>query len=132
MPDSTTLLSLADEQYVLLTTTRRTGAAVPTPVWIARDGESLVVTTGAESGKVKRMRHTPAVTLQACDRMGTPHHDAPVVHAHATVHDDDASRERLDAALSEKYGVQYAAIRAMGKLRGRRASESIVVRLTAE
>ncbi len=131
MTDSTALLALADEQYVLLTTTRRTGVAVPTPVWVARDGDTLVVTTGAESGKVKRLRHTPRVTLQACDRAGTPHAAAPVIEAHATVHDDAASRDRLDAALSEKYGVQYAAIRAMGKLRGRRANESVVVRLSA-
>lgn len=131
MTDSTDLLDLANEQYVLLTTTRRSGVAVPTPVWVARDGDSLVVTTGAESGKVKRMRHTPAVTVQACDRVGTPHEGAPVVRAQATVHDDAAARERLDAALSEKYGVQYAAIRAMGTLRGRRASESICVRLSS-
>lgn len=131
MTDSTALLALADEQYVLLTTTRKTGVDVPTPVWVARDGDTLVVTTGAESGKVKRLRHTPRVTLQACDRSGNPHRAAPIVEARATVHDDAASRERLDAALSEKYGVQYAAIRAMGKLRGRRANESVVVRLTA-
>ena len=129
--EPTALLDLADEQYVLLTTTRRSGISVPTAVWIARDGDALVVTTGADSGKVKRMRHTPAVTLQACDRAGTPRAGAPVFDAHATVHDDEASRERLDAVLSEKYGVQYAAIRAMGKLRGRRASASIVVRLSA-
>ncbi len=41
------LLALADEQYVLLTTTRRSGDRVPTPVWVARDGDALVVTTGA-------------------------------------------------------------------------------------
>lgn len=125
------MLDLADEQYVLLTTTRRSGDTVPTPVWVARDGDALVVTTGAESGKVKRIRHTPGVTLQACDRAGNRNEGAPVIDAVATVHDDAASRERLDAALNEKYGLQYAAIRAMAKLRGRRADESIVVRLTA-
>ncbi|MDO9589630.1 MAG: PPOX class F420-dependent oxidoreductase [Microcella sp.] len=125
------LLDLADEQYVLLTTTRRSGVEVPTPVWAARDGDSLVVTTGAESGKVKRMRHTPRVTLQACDRAGTPHARAAVIEAQATVHDDASSRERLDAALHEKYGLQYAAIRAMSRMRGRAAASSIVVRLTA-
>lgn len=126
------LLALADEQYVLLTTTRRSGDRVPTPVWVARDGDGLVVTTGAEAGKVKRIRHTPRVTLQACDRVGRPRDGAPVIVAHATVHDDEASRAALDAALSEKYGVQYAAIRAMGRLRGRRSPGSVVLRLVAE
>lgn len=131
MTDSTDLLALADEQYVLLTTTRRSGVAVPTPVWVARDGDALVVTTGADSGKVKRIRHTPLVTLQACDRMGKPNDGSPVHEAHATVHDDVESRERLEAAMSSKYGVQYAAIRAMSTLRGRAASASVVVRLSA-
>jgi len=126
------LLALADEQYVLLTTTRRSGDRVPTPVWVARDGDGLVVTTGAEAGKVKRIRHTPRVTLQACDRVGRALDGAPVIVAHATVHDDEASRAALDAALSEKYGVQYAAIRAMGRLRGRRSPGSVVLRLVAE
>lgn len=131
MTDSTALLDLADEQYVLLTTTRRSGVAVPTAVWVARDGDSLLVTTAAKAGKVKRVRHTPSVTLQACDRMGNPHDGSAVVAACATVHDDAESRERLEAALSKKYGAQYAAIRAMQKLRGRSLNESVVVRLVA-
>lgn len=125
------LLALADEQYVLLTTTRRTGERVPTPVWVARHDDVLLVTTGAEAGKVKRIRHTPRVTLQACDRVGRPLAGAPVVEAHATVHDDEATRAALDAALDAKYGVQYAAIRAMSRLRGRRGPGSVVVRLAA-
>lgn len=125
------VVALADHQYVLLTSTRRTGVPVPTPVWVARHGDALLVTTGAEAGKVKRVRHTPRVTLQACDRVGTPLAGASVVEAHASVHDDDETRAHLEAALSAKYGVQYAAIRAMGALRGRRAPRSVVLRLVA-
>ncbi len=127
----TPFVALATEQYVLLTTTRRSGVPVATPVWVARHDDALLVTTGAEAGKVKRVRHTPQVTLQACDRVGTPLAGAPVVDAIASVHEDDASRTHLDAALSAKYGLQYAAIRAMGRLRGRRAPSSVVVRLVA-
>ncbi|MEN9620960.1 MAG: hypothetical protein RL499_1153 [Actinomycetota bacterium] len=129
--DAAAIAALADEQYVLLTTTRRNGVAVPTPVWVAPHEGALVVTTGAEAGKVKRMRHTPKVTLQACDRVGKPLEGAPVVEAHATVHDDEQSMTQLEAALSAKYGVQYAAIKAMSKLRGRRAPGSVMVRLSA-
>lgn len=125
------VVALADHSYVLLTTTRRSGVAVPTPVWVARHGDALLVTTGAEAGKVKRVRHTPRVTLQACDRVGTPLTDAPVIEAVASVHDDEQSRAHLEAALSAKYGVQYAAIRAMSRLRGRRSPGSVVLRLVA-
>jgi uncharacterized protein len=123
------LLALGDEQYVLLTTTRRSGVDVPTPVWVARDDDALIVTTGADSGKVKRIRHTPRVTLQACDRAGRPHEDAPIMTARASVLDDDAARERLDEVYVAKYGAQYRALRALGRARGRSRSASVVVRI---
>ena len=61
---------LPRSEYVSLTTFRRTGVAVATPVWAAADGESLVVWTRADSGKVKRLRHTSRVTVAPCDVRG--------------------------------------------------------------
>ena len=46
---------LGDEAYVSLVSFRRDGREVPTAVWIAPDGEDLVVYTNAKSGKVKRI-----------------------------------------------------------------------------
>ena len=53
MPTETTFDDLADEKFVSLTTFRKNGVGVPTPVWIGRDGDALVVTTPVGSGKVK-------------------------------------------------------------------------------
>src|SRR5215475_405959 len=58
------------EHYVSLTTFRRDGTAVPTPVWLAGDGTALYVWTPTRSGKVKRIRRRPEVTLAACDARG--------------------------------------------------------------
>ena len=58
------------QEFVSLTTFRRTGASVATPVWIAPDGDVLVVTTPVESGKVKRLRPDPRVELRPCSRRG--------------------------------------------------------------
>ena len=44
---------LRRSEYISLTTYRRTGVPVPTPVWAAPDGDSLVVWTRADSGKEK-------------------------------------------------------------------------------
>lgn len=123
------LLALGAEKYVLLTTTRRSGVDVPTAVWVGRDGDELVVTTAATAGKTKRIRHTPRVTLQACDRAGNPDDGAPIIEGRAIVDDSDAARERLDTLLSGKYGAAYAAIRAMGRMRGRSRSSSVVLRI---
>ena len=61
---------LGDERFVSLTTFRRSGERVSTPVWVGRDGDALVVTTPQASGKVKRIRNNPRVELCSCSRMG--------------------------------------------------------------
>jgi len=57
------LEQLSTEEFLLLTTFRRSGEAVGTPVWVVRDGSHLLVTTGQQTGKVKRIRHTPGSAL---------------------------------------------------------------------
>jgi uncharacterized protein len=64
------LLPLADARFVSLTTFRRSGEAVSTPVWVGRSGTSLVVLTPADSGKVKRLRNDPRVEIRPCGRFG--------------------------------------------------------------
>ncbi len=62
----------ASARYLALTTFRRSGAAVTTPVWFARDGGRLLVWTGAATGKVQRLRANPAVTIASCSVRGKP------------------------------------------------------------
>ncbi|MEI5033281.1 PPOX class F420-dependent oxidoreductase [Streptomyces sp. S1A(2023)] len=63
---------LAASRYVLLTTFRRDGRAVPTPVWVMRDGGCLAVWSVADAGKVKRIRNSGRVTVAPCDWRGVP------------------------------------------------------------
>jgi uncharacterized protein len=63
---------LARSQYVLLTTFRRDGTAVPTPVWVVDIAGELVVWTNPAAGKVKRIRRNPQVQIAPCTRVGTP------------------------------------------------------------
>jgi PPOX class probable F420-dependent enzyme len=66
----TALGDVATAKYVLLTTYRKDGTPVGTPVWgVARD-DKLYVWTETESWKAKRIRRNPAVTVQACDMRG--------------------------------------------------------------
>lgn len=105
MTDS--LLELADAKFVRLTTFRKTGVPVDTPVWVARDGDRLLVMTTGTTGKVKRLRHTSRVVLVPCSRTGAVPDGATTVDAHAEVRGDSATLERLDAVLSKKYGFYY-------------------------
>ena len=119
-------LSLAGEQFVSLTTFRRDGTPVPTPVWIAQDGDALVVTTPAGTGKVKRLRHDPRVELRPCNRRGTVPDGAVATSGVAEVL---APQPRHLAALRRKYGVQYRIGTVVERLvRGRR--ERVILRIT--
>jgi uncharacterized protein len=94
--DSTTL---AREPFINVTTFKRDGTAVATPVWCVGKNGSLLVFSEADSGKVKRIRHDPHVCIAPCSFRGTPR--GPAVEADATVVDDT---EEVEALLARKYG----------------------------
>ncbi|WP_320067322.1 PPOX class F420-dependent oxidoreductase [Micromonospora sp. RTGN7] len=102
----TTLDRLAAEKYVLLTTFRKDGRAVSTPVWAVRDGDTLAAWTAVDSGKVKRIRRSGAVTVAPCDLRGRPHGEAVAGHA---IICDPAETRRIRELLKQKY-------RLMGRL----------------
>jgi hypothetical protein len=122
------LFALAEVTYVSLTTFRKSGDAVATPVWIVADGDRLLVTTAPTSGKVKRIRHTVRVELTACDMRGNVTDGAVTVTATAAVHNDAETLAAMHAALQRKYGAKYTAIRLAQKLRGT-SGQSVAVSL---
>ena len=106
------MANIADEKYVVLTTTKKNGQTVPTAVWIAAlpDG-SLGFTTELTSGKVKRIRNFPDVTLQPCSLRGTVKPGTSPVAARATVLiGDDAAP--VEAAIAAKYRIIVTLMRA--------------------
>ncbi|GAA4798995.1 hypothetical protein GCM10023200_39830 [Actinomycetospora chlora] len=132
---TTDLLTLGDEEFVSLTTFRRSGEGVATPVWVARDGDALVVITGDGSGKVKRLRREPRVVLRACDRQGRVSPDAPEAEGRGEVVHDLGSQARPRRALAAKYGLQWrlvgllGAAGRVGRLLGRPARERVILRI---
>ena len=67
---SGTFASLATSSTALLTTFRRSGAAVPTPVSIRLERGRAYFVTAADSGKAKRLGRDPNVTLAPCTASG--------------------------------------------------------------
>lgn len=90
-------------QYVSLTTFRKTGVGVPTAVWIARDGDQLVVTTVDKTGKVKRLDNNPTVELRPCDMRGNVADGAPTFSGTAQVVRDTAGIAAVKRAIARKY-----------------------------
>jgi uncharacterized protein len=97
----TTLLSLGKQKYISLTTFRRTGAAVATPVWFVRLEETVYVYSDATAGKVKRIRHHPQVQAAVCTLRGRL--IGPSIGGVARVVTDPQEQARAKAALDAKY-----------------------------
>ncbi|WP_433418114.1 PPOX class F420-dependent oxidoreductase [Microtetraspora malaysiensis] len=98
----TTVERLGAEQYVSLVTLRRDGTPVATPVWVMRDRDALVVWTVADSGKVKRIRRNPQVTVAPCDVRGRLRGDA--VPARAELLPPEQA-DHVRELLMKKYGL---------------------------
>jgi PPOX class probable F420-dependent enzyme len=107
--------ALAGGRYVRLSTFRKSGAAVPTPVWFARLGENLYVVTGRNTGKAKRIRNNAGVTLAPSDFRGLP--KGRDLRAVAGVTDEQRGGP-ADRALRSKYGWQYRVVELIEGLLG--------------
>ena len=124
------MTSLPTSTYVSLTTFRRTGVPVSTPVWAAPVADTLVVWTRTDSGKVKRLRHTPRVTVQPCDFRGRT--EGPVVDGVA----EFVARTEWPgalAALRRVYGVRfqlgYVTSRVVQRLSRRDTDRNEIIRI---
>lgn len=92
-----------DQAYLSLTSFRKNGSPVATPMWFAQEGEKLYVMTGAETGKVKRVRHNAQVEVAPCTLNGSLL--GPSLEAMARIL-HDADRASANRALNRKYGWQ--------------------------
>jgi PPOX class probable F420-dependent enzyme len=124
------LAAAGSAQFVSLTTFRPSGAPVATPVWVARDGDALVVTTPVDTGKVRRLRHDPRVELQACSRRGTVAEGVMPAGGVADVLPAAAAPTAV-AALRAKYGLSYRLASLVERLVRRRHAERAIIRITA-
>lgn len=93
---------IARSKYVSLTTYRRNGTAVATPVWHVTDGAELIIITEARSGKVKRIRNNGDVMVTVCDLRGNVAPGAPSVAGTARLLDEDGTRAGRDL-LARRY-----------------------------
>jgi hypothetical protein len=61
---------IRDKKYISLTTFRKTGAGVATPVWFGEEDGKLYVMTRSDMGKTKRIRNNPHVHVAPCTIRG--------------------------------------------------------------
>jgi PPOX class probable F420-dependent enzyme len=87
-------------KYLSLTSFKRDGSGVATPVWFVIDDERLLVMTDPESFKAKRIRRNPNVTIASCTATGRLRGDPVPGRAELLA---DSERVRLDQLMARKY-----------------------------
>ena len=72
MPDTVKPIppTIRGQKYISLTTFRKNGVAVATPVWFGEDTGKLYVMTRSDMGKTKRIRNNPQVRVAPCTIRG--------------------------------------------------------------
>lgn len=123
---------LGRTSYVLLTTFRRDGRPVPTPVWAAPLGDGrIVLVTQDTTWKVKRLRRDPRVLLAPCSQRGKPY--GRPVDGRAEVLDPRELPE-VERVLAAKYGVQFqlldrveGVLTRTGRMKGSRVAVALSV-----
>ena len=122
MTTTSALDTLGSAKYISLTTFRKDGTAVATPVWLARDGDALIVITDPDSGKAKRLRNNPAVLVSPCDMRGRVKPGAIGVKGTVTFQDPEQTKLTI-ATISKRYGWMGRIITRMNERRARKAGK---------
>jgi uncharacterized protein len=130
-------MAVSDEKYIAFTTFRRSGVPVSTPTWVVPVSDGRVgFWTAMGSGKTKRLRHDPRVTVQGSDVRGRPKPGSPVVAGTAEMVQSGRLFDEVQAKVRAKYGVMTTISRALGSLAMRRkgltyADTVVLIRLDA-
>ena len=119
-------------KYLSITSFKRNGVGVATPVWFVQEGGRLLVQTEADSGKVKRIRRNPHVLVAPCTATGRLLADPVPARAELLAETELGRVERLVAA---KYRIDLLVIRPIRALqaalrRGRPHPRPIILAIT--
>jgi uncharacterized protein len=116
-------------KYISLTTFKRDGTPVATPVWVTGSAGRYAFTTATTAWKARRLANNPAVEVQVCDMRGRVAPGAARYTGTGEVTSDPEAVTELRRALAAKYGLQYKilnAVEGVRKLVGRRGDDGRV------
>ena len=123
---------LGAQKFVSLTTYKRSGEAVATPMWVVAQDGRLAFWTPSDSWKVKRARRDPRVSVAPCNRTGSVPEGAPRIGGHAEVLDHDDDVRRVRAAIKRKYGLVFNVVTVVERIMRRGREERTVLLVTLD
>ena len=111
-------MALTDEKYMSLTTYRKVGTPVTTPVWVVDLGDDRIgFWTSSGSGKAKRLAHTSKVIVQPSDARGRAKPGTEPIEATAELVTGEALAE-ITAKVNAKYGFLTKVTKLLGTIGG--------------
>jgi PPOX class probable F420-dependent enzyme len=111
------LEALFPGRFLSVTSFKRDGTGIATPVWFVSDGSRLFAFTDLHSAKVRRIRRNPDVLIASCYPGGKLRKEP--VPAHAEVLTAIPELERVRTLLTERYKISYRLVM-LGYRLGRR------------
>ena len=96
------LSGLEGHKYALVTTFKRSGEPMPTPIWFGVADGKLFFRTYTDAVKLKRIRNNPRVLVGPCDVRGTP--KGEMVEARARILPEE-DKEAADRVVQSNYGL---------------------------
>jgi PPOX class probable F420-dependent enzyme len=122
-------------RYLSVTSFKRDGTGVATPVWFVSDGRRLFALTDLHSAKVLRIRRNPRVLVAPCRADGKLRSEP--VPARVEVLTATAALERVQNLLVERYKISYRLVmlfyRVGRRLRGQRSvADGAALAITVE
>jgi uncharacterized protein len=100
-------------KYLSITSYRRDGTGVKTPVWFVQEDGRLLVETDANSYKVRRIRRNPAVMVAPCTATGRLRAEPVAAHARLL---PDAEVSRVERLMTRKYRFDLVVIKPIRSL----------------
>jgi PPOX class probable F420-dependent enzyme len=98
-------MALGNEKYVAVTTFRKNGVGVSTATWIVSlDGGQVGFWTSSASGKYKRLRNNPRVTVQPSDARGRVKAETAPVDGTAELTASGPDFDAIQREVRVKYG----------------------------
>lgn len=95
-------------RFVSVTSFKRDGTGVATPLWSVSDGGRLFAFTDLHSAKVRRVRRDPHVLVAPCLPNGTLR--GKTLAAHAQVLTDEAELARVQKLMLRRYRISYRVV----------------------
>ena len=104
-----------NHKYINLETYRKSGKAVPTPVWFVVENDTIYVITTKETGKVRRLQNNQNVRIAPCGFRGELKGEWVSGTAKFT---ENAEAKTALALRKKKYGLQARLVGAIVARKG--------------